>query len=123
MLDWAVVNIENLRAGGELVHAAAREHIDPDVADLYEAGGAYKETIAALAALAEQTIHEMQRLPERVILRADDGKDPGEHRRAAIVHLAEMRRSLDQAHEAANRYHSAVGHLAVEVDLEAEPGE
>lgn len=117
------MNVENLRAGAELVHAAARDHIDPDMADLYVAGGAYKEVAAALAALAEQTDRELERLPERVILRSDDGQDPEAHRRAAMVHLAEMRRIADQMYEAANRYHSAVGRLAVEVDLEtpAEP--
>jgi hypothetical protein len=116
------VNIDDLRAGADLLHAAARNHADQDVADLYAAGGCYGEVIAALVSLAGQNVAEMERLSERVILRADDGQAPETHRRAALVHLAEMQSLLDRAHEAARRYHHAVGHLEVEVDPEAVPG-
>ncbi|SDL75464.1 hypothetical protein SAMN05421874_128103 [Nonomuraea maritima] len=113
------MRIDDFEAGAERLHQAARDLQDVTVDDLYAAGSHFGETLAALKSLSQQVFEELEMLPQRVILRSDNEADPATHRRAAMVHVASLRSALEEAQEAASRYHNAVGHLGVEVDLNA----
>lgn len=55
----------------------------------------------------------------RRILRDDeDGRDPAARLQEASEHLQEMVAALDRANRAARAYHSAIGHIGVQVDPE-----
>ncbi|MFI6803151.1 hypothetical protein [Streptosporangium canum] len=110
---------EDLARFGELLQAVGEQRA-LTVAELYEAGWLLSEMTAAAAALADHARTEVASLPKRVILRDDTGDDPGARLAEATERLTRMSAFLRDAHGHARRYHAAIGHLGVEVDLHAD---
>lgn len=101
-----------------------RQHEDRDPAheDFYVWGWALSELTARLQDGARVLGRQVAGYGDRRILRDDEeGADPAARLVEAGAHLAALVSALDQANRAARLYHSAVGHIAVEVDPETTP--
>lgn len=100
-----------------------RQHEDRDPAheDFYVWGWALSELTMRLQDGARVLGRQVAGYGDRRILRDDEGADPAARLVEAGEHLAALVSALDQANRAARLYHSAVGHIAVEVDPEVTP--
>lgn len=108
----------------DLMQAAVtrqRENRDPAHEDFYTWGWALSDLTARLQDGARLLGRQVSGYGNRRILRDDEGADPAARLVEAGAHLAALVSALDQANQAARLYHSAVGHIAVEVDPEVAP--
>jgi len=101
----------------------SRQHEDRDPAheDFYVWGWALSELTMRLQDGARVLGRQVAGYGDRRILRDDEGADPDARLVEAGEHLAALVSALDQANRAARLYHSAVGHIAVQVDPEGAP--
>ncbi|MFF5210500.1 hypothetical protein [Streptosporangium sp. NPDC000396] len=109
------MDAEDMARFGELLQAV-RERRALDVAELHEAGWLLAEVTRYTAALAEHLRTEVARLPGRFILRDDTGDDPEARLVEVRERLLRMEKVLEAAGLHASRYHTAMGHIGVEVD-------
>lgn len=107
---------EQLRAaaGGLLGHAKT-----VGVDGLYRAGGDLTVMLGALAEIGEHLAGAVEHLGDTRVLRDDADSDPAARLAQARRHLDEVAAACRAAARAASGYHSAVGHIAVEADLDA----
>lgn len=91
---------------------------DPAHEGFYAWGWALSEATARVEDAGRVLRRQVSAYGDRRILRDDDGADPQERLREAAGHLDAMCSAAAAANEAARRYHSAIGHIAVEVDPE-----
>lgn len=100
-----------------------RQHEDRDPAheDFYVWGWALSELTMRLQDGARVLGRQVASYGDRRILRDDEGADPAARLVEAGAHLGALVSALDQANRAARLYHSAVGHIAVQVDPEGAP--
>ncbi len=86
------------------------------VEDLYTLGGVMDELTRTLAGVMTRCATEVGAYPNTRILRDDSGThDPAARCAEAADHLHELSQHLHAANEAARRYHSATGHIGIEV--------
>lgn len=104
-----------------LADAVRRQQADRDPAheDFYSWGWALSSLTARVQDAGGVLARQVGAYGDRRILRDDEGGDPAARLAEAGAHLDELRAALGVANEAARRYHSAIGHIAVEVDPEA----
>jgi hypothetical protein len=112
------VAAEELRAaaGGLLWHAK-----NAGVDDLYRAGGNLTVILGALAEIGEHLSSAAGRLADTRVLRDDADEDPAVRIAEARQYLDEVAAATRTAARSASAYHSAVGHIAVDADLDAVP--
>jgi hypothetical protein len=124
--DTTAVMVTDLATATELIHAVAREAgstaPELEVADLYTLGAVLDELTSTLAHIAEQCDAATGNYPDGRILRDDtdtdtDTHDPAARCAEAADHLHQVSRHLSAANEEARRFHAAVGHIGVEVQL------
>lgn len=100
-----------------------RQHYDQDPAheDFYTWGWALSELTMRTQEAGQVLGRQVAGYGSQRILRDDeDGHDPATRLQEAGEHLREMVTALDRANQAARAYHSAIGHIGVQVDPEAE---
>lgn len=97
------------------------EDRDPAHEDFYVWGWALSELTARLQDGARVLGRQVAGYGDRRILRDDEDEDPAARLVEAGEHLAALVSALDQANRAARLYHSAVGHIGVQVDPEGAP--
>lgn len=91
--------------------------------DFYAGGWGLGELTALTAHAAQVLGRQVEHYGDDRLIRDDEGADPYERLREARRHLVEMAAALDKANTAAQRYHSAIGHIGVQVDpAGSEPG-
>lgn len=92
---------------------------DPAHEDFYVWGWALSELTMRTQDAGRVLGRQVAGYGSRRILRDDeDGHDPAARLREAGEHLQEMVAALDRANRAARAYHSAIGHIGVQVDPE-----
>lgn len=104
--------------------AVSRQQQDGDPAheDFYVWGWALTELTARTQDAGRVLGQQVAGYGSRRILRDDeDGHDPGVRLAEAGRYLQEMIVALERANQAARAYHSAIGHIGVQVDPEAGP--
>jgi len=114
--------VSDLATATELIHAVARDArstaLELEAADLYTLGAVLDELTSTLAHIAEQCAAATGNYPDGRILRDDtDTHDPGGRCAEAADHLHQVNRHLNAANEDARRFHAAIGHIGVEVQL------
>lgn len=96
---------------------------DPAHEDFYAWGWA----LPSLTALVERSGGVLGRqvatYSDRRLLRDDDGADPDDRLSEACGYLDTMSAALTVATTAALSYHSAIGHIAVEIDTASDPAQ
>lgn len=98
----------------------ARDHAEVD--DLYRAGGALTQLTGALREIAQHLAVAAAHAGDHRILYDDHEGDPQARIADAIRHLRTAETSYTAASEAIASYHSTIGHIGVQADLNA-PGE
>src|SRR5690349_16242195 len=98
-----------------------RVDLDPAHEDFYAWGWALTEFANLLRDAAELLAQQVAASGDRRILRDDEGADPGERLADARQALSTLAAQLSDAGKTAVRYHALIGHIGVEVDLEAGP--
>ncbi len=93
-----------------------REDGDPSHEDFYAWGWALTEVTAGLEHLCRVLAGQVGRYGDARVLRDDEGAEPVVRLAEARGHLAALESALRAANGAARAYHSAAGHIAVEVD-------
>ncbi len=86
----------------------------PDHGDFYALAGELVATLRALEALAGVLGRQVADYGQGRVLRDDEGRDPGRRLVESVAHLTELGQALGRAERSANRFWSAVGHIAVE---------
>jgi hypothetical protein len=111
------------QASNGLDGAVTRQRHDRDPAheDFYIWGGALSDLTARMQDAGRVLGQQVEGYGQRRILRDDEGGDPMARLAEAGGFLQDMVMALDRANVAARAYHSAIGHIAVEVDPEAQP--
>src|SRR5215212_8706100 len=106
----------------ELRAVVRRQQADRDPAheDFYAWGWALSEVTATTNDVGRVLAGQVRQYGDRRVLRDDEGGDPDARLDEAAEYLDQMAAALWQANEAARLYHSAVGHIAVEVDPEVQ---
>lgn len=117
-MDTALGHVCDLLAG-----TVERQQQDGDPAheDFYTWGWALSELTQRTQDAGRVLMRQVPRYGDRRVLRDDEGGDPAMRLQEARDHLDQMAAALAQANAAARAYHSAIGHIAVEVDPEARP--
>lgn len=92
---------------------------DPSHEGFYTWGWALSELTANLQDVARLLGRQVSAYGSTRVLRDDEGSDPYRRLTEARRHLDAVVAGLGAANDAARLYHSAVGHIAVEVDPEA----
>ncbi|MFR9807364.1 hypothetical protein ACL02T_34490 [Pseudonocardia sp. RS010] len=111
---------DRLTAVTDQLTAAVRRQADdrnPAHEDFYTWGWALSDIIRRLDDVAGVLGRQVGRYGDNKILRDDQDADPTERLTEAGAHLQALRSSLSSALRSASDYHSAVGHVAVEVEL------
>ena len=101
--------------------AAGKQAKDRDAAheDFYRWGWALSELTGTVEEVARMLGRQVSAYGDRRVLRDDEGGDPYARLAAARAHLDEAGAALSAANMSVRAYHSAVGHIAVEVDPDA----
>lgn len=94
--------------------ALGQQQAAPDHGEFYALAGELVATVRALDAMAAVLSHQVARYGQGRTLRDDQGLAPGARLVDAVVVLGWVRKSLSQAEDGANRFWSAIGHIAVE---------
>lgn len=110
----------DLMAGllSEVVQAQERD-TDPAHEDFYLWGWALSDLTMRLQTVVRVLSGQVAHYGDDRILRDDEGDDWAGRLVEVTRYLDLLARELDQAKKTARRYHSAIGHIAVEVDPEA----
>ncbi len=91
---------------------------DLEAADLSTLGAVMDELTSTLAHISDQCAAATGNYPDGRILRDDtDTHDPAARCGEAADHLHQTSRHLHAANEEARRFHTAIGHIGVEVQL------
>ncbi len=120
--DDTAAMVTELSAATDLIHAVAREarSTAPDLAagDLYTLGAVLDELTSTLAHIADQCAAQTGNYPDGRILRDDtDTHDPAARCAEAADHLHQVSRHLSAGNEEARRFHAAIVHVGVQVQL------
>jgi len=120
--DTTAAMVTDLATAAELIHAVARDArstaLELEAADLYTLGAVLDELTSTLAHIAEQCAASTGNYPDGRILRDDtDTHDPAARCAEAADHLHQTSRHLQAANEEARRFHTAIGHIGVQVQL------
>ncbi len=86
----------------------------PDHGDFYSLGGELVATLRALEALAGVLDRQVAGYGQGRVLRDDEGRDPSRRLALAAAHLGDAGEALGRGARSANRFWSAIGHIAVE---------
>lgn len=121
MTDSISTQLDQLLDAFRAVLDRQRLDADPTHEDFYAWGWALGELTAHAEHASRVLGRQIATYGGRRLLRDDDGADPYERLREASSHLDEMTAALAAANTAARHYHSAVGHIAVEVDTAGAP--
>lgn len=87
---------------------------DPDHGEIYALAGELVATLRALETLTGVLARQVAGYGRGRVLRDDEGLAPGARLADAVVLLGWTSKSLSQAEDGANRFWSAIGHIAVE---------
>jgi len=122
--DNTAAMVTDLATATELIHAVARDARstapDLEAADLYALGAVLDELTSTLAHISDQCAAATGNYPDGRILRDDtdtDTHDPAARCAEAADHLHQVNRHLAAANEEARRFHTAIGHIGVQVQL------
>jgi len=134
--DNTAAMVTDLATATELIHAVARDARSTapelEAADLYTLGAVLDELTSTLAHIAEQCAAATGNYPDGRILRDDtdtdtdtdtdadtdaDTHDPAARCAEAADHLHQVNQHLNAANEEARRFHTAIGHIGVQVQL------
>ncbi len=122
--DNTAAMVTDLATATELIHAVARDARstapDLEAADLYALGAVLDELTSTLAHISDQCAAATGNYPDGRILRDDtdtDTHDPAARCAEAADHLHQVSRHLAAANEEARRFHTAIGHIGVQVQL------
>jgi len=120
--DTTAAMVTDLATAAELIHAVARDArstaLELEAADLSTLGAVLDELTSTLAHIAEQCAASTGNYPDGRILRDDtDTHDPAARCAEAADHLHQTSRHLQAANEEARRFHAAIGHIGVQVQL------
>jgi hypothetical protein len=94
--------------------ALGQREAAPDHAEFYALAGELAATLRALEELTAVLARQVAGYGRGRVLRDDEGLAPGARLADAVVLLGCVRKSLSQADDAANKFWSAIGHIAVE---------
>lgn len=102
--------------------AVTRQQQDRDPAheDFYTWGWALSDLTMRVQDAGRVLSRQVAQYGDNRVLRDDEDGDPYERLSEARGHLDTMAAALGQANQAARLYHSAIGHIAVEVDPEVD---
>lgn len=116
MIEGTQARLDQL--ADDLRGAVARQRGDsaPAHEDFSTWGWALSELTALLDQAAGMLAQQVAGYGQRQLLRDDEHADPYDRLRTAADHLATFRTHVAAAGAAARNYHSAIGHIAVEVD-------
>jgi hypothetical protein len=98
--------------------AVRRQRDNPSTDTLYAWGYVLSELTARVEDIARVLAKQVSTYGHRRILRDDEGGNPAARLQEAQASLANVATYAEIANEAARAYHSAIGHIAVEVDPE-----
>jgi len=106
----------------ELIRAVARDArstaLELEATDLYTLGAVLDELTSTVAHIAAQCAAATGNYPDGRILRDDtDTHDPAARCAEAAGYLHQVNQHLNAANEEARRFHTAIGHIGVEVQL------
>jgi len=112
--------VSDLATATELIHAVARDARSTapelEAADLYTLGAVLDELTSTLAHISDQCAAATGNYPNGRTLREDtDTHDPAARCAEAADHLHQVSRHLNAANEEARRFHTAIGHIGIEV--------
>ncbi len=93
---------------------AAQRPETPDHTDFYALACEVVATLRALESLAGVLGRQVADYGQGRMLGDDEGRDPGQRLVESVAHLIELGQLLGRAERSANRFWSAVGHIAVE---------
>lgn len=118
--DDQAAMVSDLVAVTDRIHAVARQvratAPELEVADLYTLGATLDELTSTLAHITTECAAHTGRYPQGRILRDDtDTHDPTARCAEAADHLHQVSRHLQAANEEARRFHTAIGHIGVQV--------
>jgi len=118
--DNTAAMVTDLATAAELIRAVAREAgstaPELEAADLSTLGAVMDELTSTLAHIADQCAAATGNYPDGRILREDtDTHDPAARCAEAADHLHQTSRHLNAANEEARRFHTAIGHVGVQV--------
>ncbi len=124
--DDTAAMVTDLATAAELIRAVARDArstaLELEAADLYTLGAVLDELTSTLAHIADQCAAASGTYPDGRILRDDtdtdtDTHDPAARCAEAADHLHQVNQHLNAANEEARRFHTAIGHVGVQVQL------
>jgi len=122
--DNTAAMVTDLATATELIHAVARDARstapDLEAADLYTLGAVLDELTSTLAHISDQCAAATGNYPDGRILRDDtdtDTHDPAARCAEAADHLHQVNQHPAAANEEARRFHTAIGHIGVQVQL------
>lgn len=120
--DNTAAMVTDLVTAAELIRAVARDARSTapelETADLYTLGAVLDELTGTLAHIADQCAAATGNYPDGRILRDDtDTHDPAARCAEAADHLHQVNQHLHAANEEARRFHAAIGHVGVQVQL------
>ena len=120
--DNTAVMVTDLATAAELIRAVARDARSTapelEAADLHTLGAVLDELTSTLAHISDQCAAATGNYPDGRILRDDtDTHDPTARCAEAADHLHQTSRHLHAANEEARRFHTAIGHVGVQVQL------
>ncbi|MGD9531914.1 hypothetical protein [Pseudonocardia sp.] len=95
--------------------AHAQRAATPDHSDWYAITGELVDTLRCLAAVASVLAQQAEGYGRGRVLRDDAGADPASRLVEAWSLGVQLRAEIDIAERTANRFWSAIGHIAVEV--------
>jgi len=120
--DNTAAMVTDLATAAELIRAVARDARSTapelEAADLYALGAVLDELTSTLAHISDQCAAATGNYPDGRILRDDtdtDTHDPAARCAEAADHLHQVNRHLAAANEEARRFHTAIGHIGVQV--------
>lgn len=93
-----------------------RQDTEPAHEDFYTWGAFLDEATAQLYRVCRALAPQVTRYGDHRILRDDAGADPEQRLATARQQLDTLISTLELANTTARAYHSAIGHIAVEVD-------
>jgi len=124
--DNTAAMVTDLATAAELIRAVARDARSTapelEAADLSTLGAVLDELTSTLAHIADQCAAATGNYPDGRILRDDtatdtaiDTHDPAARCAEAADHLHQVNQHLAAANEEARRFHTAIGHVGVQV--------
>jgi len=120
--DDTAAMVTDLATATDLIRAVARDSRimarELEAADLSTLGAVLDELTSTLAHISDQCAAATGNYPDGRILRDDTVTTPLPPRCAeAADHLHQVNQHLNAANEEARRFHTAIGHIGVQVQL------